>query len=252
MGAQAGVRVQVVDLPPDVDTAGAVALVAGLGADPEVDGVFVQFPLPAGVDAVAVAAAIPPGRDVDGSGPTSAFAPAAVVACLELLAPLVAERTGRRVALVGASTGRASSGPSPVFLDALAEALAATGATVVHTDAGQRDWRAVSRSADVVVSAAGVGRSVTAACVRPGAIVVDAGVSRVDGIVVGDVDVASVAEVAAAVVPSPGGLGPMTVALLLEHTVAAARSRRVTQPVVHQPVVHQPVVHQPAVDPPPP
>ncbi len=236
MGLRAQVRVTIERVPADVDTAGAVAAVAALADDDEVDGLFVQFPLPAGVDGRVVADAIPPARDVDGSGPDAAFGPAAVGACLQLLAPVVGERTGRCVALVASAEGRAASGPSPVFLDRLAAAFAAGGATVVVTDAGRADWPDASRTADVLVSAAGVPGLVRGQHVRPGAIVVDAGVSRLDGAVVGDVDLASVAEVAGVVVPSPGGLGPMTVAVLLQHTVTAARTGRPPPPPRYQPL----------------
>jgi methylenetetrahydrofolate dehydrogenase (NADP+)/methenyltetrahydrofolate cyclohydrolase len=236
MGERARVRVRIERVPADVDTAGAVAAIAALADDPTVDGLFVQFPLPAGVDERVVAEAIPPTRDVDGSGPDAAYGPAAVDACLQLLAPWVGERAVRCVALVAAAAGRVASGPSPVFLDRLAAAFAAGGATVVVTDAGRPDWPAASRTADVLVSAAGIPGLVTGEHVRPGAIVVDAGVSRVDGAVVGDVDLASVADVAGVVVPSPGGLGPMTVAVLLQHTVTAARTGRPPRPPRYLPL----------------
>jgi methylenetetrahydrofolate dehydrogenase (NADP+)/methenyltetrahydrofolate cyclohydrolase len=220
MAAEAGVVVRVDELPEPVTQEAAEAAVVAAGADEGVDGVFVQFPLPGGLDEAAVLRRIPPGKDVDGPP----LGPAAVHATLVALAAAGVHWPGRRILLLASAGGPARSGPSPTFLDELAASFA--GSPVERSDVGRGDWADACRRAEIVVTAAGVPRLVTSDHLGSGAVVVDAGVSRVDGAVVGDVDVASAVARAGVIVPSPGGLGPLTVEILLHATVIAADARR--------------------------
>jgi methylenetetrahydrofolate dehydrogenase (NADP+)/methenyltetrahydrofolate cyclohydrolase len=200
-------------------------LVRELNGDDEVDGILVQLPLPAQIDEDAIVAAIDPKKDVDGLTPISAgmlahgapgLVPCTPRGVMELLAH-------EGVALEGAAAvvvGRSKLVGVPV-----ARLLLAANATVTMCHSRTRDLDAVCRRADVLVAAVGVPRLLGAEAVKPGAIVIDVGVNRLDEGLVGDVDYESVAEVAAAITPVPGGVGPMTIAMLLSNTLQAARLR---------------------------
>jgi methylenetetrahydrofolate dehydrogenase (NADP+) / methenyltetrahydrofolate cyclohydrolase len=198
---------------------------AAFSAADDVHGVLCQTPLPSGVQLAEVAAAISPAKDVDGANPTSlgrlaagldgAFAPATAGAVLELLHSYDVPLAGRRAVVVGRSTVVGK----PVALLLLAE-----HATVTICHSRTADLAEVCRTADVLVAAAGRPRLVTETHVRPGAVVIDVGTNPTpDGSLVGDVDAAAVRPVAAALTPVPGGVGPVTTALLLRNTVAGAR-----------------------------
>jgi methylenetetrahydrofolate dehydrogenase (NADP+)/methenyltetrahydrofolate cyclohydrolase len=213
----------VVEKPAEPDAVTLARRLAELSADPAVHGIVCQTPLPAGVRLEEVGAAIDPAKDVDGANPTSlgrlagglpAYPPATAAAVLELLRRERVELTGRRVVVVGRSlvVGK------PVALLLLAE-----HATVTVCHSRTRDLAAVCREADVLVAAVGRPRLVDASYVREGAVVIDVGINpTADGGIVGDVAYDEVAAVAAAVTPVPGGVGPVTTALLLRHTVRAA------------------------------
>ncbi|MEJ3656269.1 bifunctional 5,10-methylenetetrahydrofolate dehydrogenase/5,10-methenyltetrahydrofolate cyclohydrolase [Actinomycetes bacterium KLBMP 9759] len=221
--ATVGVDCAVHDLGFDATAETIGARLAELGADPAVHGIILQTPLPAGLDAAELAGRIPPAKDVDGANPESlgrlaaglpAFAPATAEAVLRLLDHHGVELEGREVVVVGRSTVVGK----PVALLALAR-----NATVAVCHSRTRDLAAVTRRAEVLVAAVGRPRMITAEHVAPGAVVVDVGTTPTDGGgLVGDVDVTTVAGVAAGLTPVPGGVGAVTTALLLAHTLDAA------------------------------
>ena len=200
-----------------------------LNADPEVSGIIVQMPLPGHLDAIAAQERISPDKDVDGLHPESAgrllrgdplFVPATPLGCQRLLAAHDVPIAGAHVVVVGRSqlVGR----PLSMLLSRKGKDANAT-VTMCHT--GTRHLAEHTRRADVVVVAAGAPRALTADMVRPGAAVLDVGITRGDdGELVGDVDFDAVAEVAGLITPVPGGIGPMTRAMLLENTLRAART----------------------------
>jgi methylenetetrahydrofolate dehydrogenase (NADP+)/methenyltetrahydrofolate cyclohydrolase len=207
----------------DPDRATIEGRLEALSADPAVHAVVCQTPLPAGIRLEDVGARIDPAKDVDGANPTSlgrlagglpAFAPATAAAVLEILRREDVPLAGRRVVVVGRSlvVGK------PVALLLLAE-----NATVTVCHSRTADLPGVCREADVLVAAVGRAGLIDASYVREGAVVVDVGINpTADGGIVGDVDAAAVEAVAGALTPVPGGVGPVTTALLLRHTVRAA------------------------------
>jgi len=220
-----GIGCEVTDLGPDAPATQIAATLTALSADPAVHGVILQSPLPAGLRLAELAALIEPGKDVDGANPVSlgrltaglpAFAPATAEAVLQLLDFHGIELAGRRAVVVGRSA---------VVGKPLAQLLLARDATVTICHSRTLDMAAVTREADVLVVATGRAGLITARHVRPGAVVVDVGTNpTADGGLVGDVDADSVAAVAGALSPVPGGLGPVTTAQLLLNTAVAAGS----------------------------
>lgn len=222
----AGIEGRFVDVPgddPQTQTGELTAALHRLNADPSVSGIIVQMPLPAGVGLRAVVDAIDPMKDIDGIHPLNAgllrlgyegFVPATAHAALEIL-----ERSG--AAIAGAEA--VVIGRSPVVGMPVAFMLVKGGATVTVCHSRTRDLAAHTRRADIIVVAAGRPGLVTGAMLKPGAVVIDVGINVVDGHIVGDVDLASAREVAAAITPVPGGVGPLTNALLLAHLVRAAQ-----------------------------
>jgi methylenetetrahydrofolate dehydrogenase (NADP+) / methenyltetrahydrofolate cyclohydrolase len=204
-------------------------LVAELNADDDVDGILVQLPLPAHLDERRIQELIDPAKDVDALNPYTAgrlaigdpsFLSCTPYGVLALLDHAGVETAGTEVVVVGRSNlvGR----PLSVMLT-----LKGRDATVTLAHSRTRDLAAVCRRADVVVAAVGRRDLITADMVKPGATVIDVGTNRGDdGELVGDVDFAAVAEVAGAITPVPGGVGPMTRTMLLQNTLEAARRRR--------------------------
>ncbi|MFL5873037.1 MAG: bifunctional methylenetetrahydrofolate dehydrogenase/methenyltetrahydrofolate cyclohydrolase FolD [Solirubrobacterales bacterium] len=200
-------------------------LVAELNADDAVDGILVQLPLPAHIDEDKIVAAIDPAKDVDGLTPTNAGRLAHgdpnLVSCtprgvMELLAHEGVELEGAEAVVVG----RSKLVGVPV-----ARLLLMANATVTTCHSRTRDLNEVCRRADVLVAAVGVPKLLGAEAVKPGAVVIDVGVNRLEKGLVGDVDYDAAAEVAAAITPVPGGVGPMTIAMLLANTLQAAHQR---------------------------
>jgi methylenetetrahydrofolate dehydrogenase (NADP+) / methenyltetrahydrofolate cyclohydrolase len=222
-GDKAGVEVRIERLADDASADEIRSTLQRLSADPDVHGIIVQVPLPPGVDGVEVAGEIAPEKDVDGANPLSlgrltaglpAFAPATAEAVVRLLDDHGVELSGRRAVVVGRSL---------VVGKPVAMLLLARNATVTICHSRTRDLPAVTREADVLVAAVGRPRMLGAAYVGAGAVVVDVGTSPdEDGKLVGDVDADAVAGRAGALTPVPGGVGPVTTALLLHNTVAAA------------------------------
>lgn len=216
-------------LPAETSQAELLALVDDLDADDAVDGVLVQLPLPGHLDAREVQRRVDPAKDVDALNPVTAgllangeptFLACTPAGVLALLEEAGVELPGAEVVIVGRSTlvGR----PLSIMLT-----LPGRDATVTVAHSRTRDLAAVCRRADVLVVAAGREGLVTADMVRPGAVVIDVGTNRTaDGRLVGDVAFDEVAAVAGAITPVPGGVGPMTVTMLLANTLHAARLRR--------------------------
>jgi methylenetetrahydrofolate dehydrogenase (NADP+) / methenyltetrahydrofolate cyclohydrolase len=199
-------------------------LMRELNADPGVHGILLQLPLPAHLDQDEFIGLIDPAKDVDGLTPLNAgllmqgreeaVAPATPQGVIELLREAGAGLEGARAVVLGRSI---------LVGKPLAQLLLAANATVTHCHSRTRDLPAVCREADVLVAAVGSPRLVTADMVREGAVVIDVGTNRTDAGLVGDVDFDSVKEKARAITPVPGGVGPMTRAMLLVNTVTAAR-----------------------------
>jgi methylenetetrahydrofolate dehydrogenase (NADP+)/methenyltetrahydrofolate cyclohydrolase len=222
---EAGMRSVHHDLAAETTQEELLDLVARLGADDDVDGILVQLPVPDHIDSDAVVATIDPRKDVDGLTPTNAgllangiprLVPCTPAGVIELL-----EHEG--VALEG--TEAVVVGRSRLVGRPLASLLIARSATVTVCHSRTRDLAAVCARADLLVAAVGVPRLIGADAVKPGAVVIDVGMNRTEEGLLGDVDFAAVSAVASAITPVPGGVGPMTIAMLMVNTLAAARAR---------------------------
>lgn len=223
----AGLDAKTIRLPASTDEAELLAAVARLNADPAVDGILVQLPLPSHISPRAVIEAIDPAKDVDGFHPlnagrladgTGALVPCTPRGVMKLLAAARVPLRGARAVVLGRSAivGR------PV-----ASLLLAADATVTVAHSRTADVAGECRRADVLVAAVGRPEMVRGDWVRPGAAVIDVGINRLpDGRLVGDVAFAEVVGHAGAITPVPGGVGPMTIACLLENTLTAALRRR--------------------------
>ena len=235
-----GIDSEVVAVPATATTAELVALVQAIARDTHgpADGILVQLPLPSHVDTVAVLDAVPPDRDVDGFHPENAgllsqgrprFIPCTAAGVQRMLIDAEIQTAGKHVVIVGRSdiVGKplalllASRPPVGCPPDGTGGCDATV--TICHSRSG--DIAAMTRQADIVVAAVGRPKLITAAMVKPGAAVIDVGINRVDGSLVGDVDYEAVREVAGWISPVPGGVGPMTVAMLLANTLLAAELR---------------------------
>jgi methylenetetrahydrofolate dehydrogenase (NADP+)/methenyltetrahydrofolate cyclohydrolase len=197
-------------------------LIHALGEDPEVSGILLQLPVPAPLDGPELTALIPPGKDVDGLTPLSAGRLAQGLPGLRPCTPLgVLELLDRHgVALEGAEA--VVVGRSDLVGKPLAALLLSRNATVTICHSRTRELEEVCRRAEVLIAAVGAPRLIGAGHVRPGAAVIDVGMNRVEGRLCGDVDFDAVAPVAGLLTPVPGGVGPMTIAMLLRNTLRAA------------------------------
>src|SRR6188474_2549955 len=221
----AGIEARDVRLPADTSEADVLALVSELNADDEIDGILVQLPLPSHIDETRVTYAVAPHKDVDGFHPVNAgnlylgtplHIPATPAGCMALLEEYGVDPKGKNAVVIGRSeiVGR----PAAML-------LLQAHATVTICHSRTVDLGGEVKRADIVVAAVGVPGIVTADMVKPGAAVLDVGLTRTDEGIRGDV-AAEVADVAGHLTPMPGGTGPMTIALLLESAVRAARYRR--------------------------
>jgi methylenetetrahydrofolate dehydrogenase (NADP+)/methenyltetrahydrofolate cyclohydrolase len=221
-----GVRSLMFRMPEATTQADLLAKVAELNHDPDIDAILVQLPLPAGLDEQAVIDAIDPDKDVDGFSPVSvgrlwaneptvvASTPYGIMALLDAYDIDVA---GKRVVIIGRSN---------IVGRPLAGLMVNHDATVTIAHSKTRDLKQLAKEADILVVAVGVPHFIGADAVKPGAVVIDVGISRgADGKLLGDVDEAAVAPIASAITPVPGGVGPMTIASLMAQTVTLAKRR---------------------------
>jgi methylenetetrahydrofolate dehydrogenase (NADP+)/methenyltetrahydrofolate cyclohydrolase len=234
--ARVGIDAEVVRVPAATDTQALVSLVQSIARDEQgpADGILVQLPLPAHVDTVAVLDAVPPDRDVDGFHPENAgllsqgrarFIPCTAAGVQRMLLDAGIETAGRHAVIIGRSD---------IVGKPLALLLSAKGpggdATVTICHSRSADMPAITRQADILVAAVGRPGLVTADMVKPGAAVIDVGINRIAASdstsrLVGDVDFDAVREIAGWITPVPGGVGPLTVAMLLANTALAAELR---------------------------
>jgi methylenetetrahydrofolate dehydrogenase (NADP+)/methenyltetrahydrofolate cyclohydrolase len=221
--AEAGFAVQTLHLPVGTSREELAGVVRDLNADPGVHGILVQLPLPSGLDPDAIVAAIAPDKDVDGLHPanvaalwsgTGGLVPCTPAGCIELLDRHGIELAGARAVVIGRSM---------LVGKPLAALLLARNATVTLCHSRTRELPALAREADVLVAAVGRPELVRGDWIRPGACVLDVGINRgAGGQLVGDVAFDEALEVAGAITPVPGGVGPMTIAMLLANTARAA------------------------------
>jgi methylenetetrahydrofolate dehydrogenase (NADP+)/methenyltetrahydrofolate cyclohydrolase len=223
---EAGFRTFDHHLPESTSEGELLALVAALNANPEVDGILVQLPLPPAVDARRVLLAVDPAKDVDGFHPENLgrllMGQPRFVACTPFGIMKLIEEAG--VALAGADA--VMVGRSNIVGKPMAALLIAADATVTVCHSKTRDLPGVIGRADLVVAAIGRPEMIKGAWIKPGAVVIDVGMNRLaSGKLAGDVEFAAAAERAAAITPVPGGVGPMTIAMLLANTLISARRR---------------------------
>jgi len=224
---RAGIRFTLHTPGGDSTTSEILDLCARISEDPDVDGMLVQLPLPRQIDSAAVLEAVPAAKDADGfhplnlgrlaAGAAARVVPGTPLGCMELLRRSGVPIAGSRAVVVGRSVivGR------PVAL-----LLVNADATVTVCHSKTRDLAGVCREADILIAAIGRPGMITGEYVKPGAAVIDVGTSPVDGQLRGDVDRASVEPIAGWLTPVPGGVGPMTIAMLLRNTLALARAHR--------------------------
>jgi methylenetetrahydrofolate dehydrogenase (NADP+)/methenyltetrahydrofolate cyclohydrolase len=225
--AEVGIRSIEHRLAADSSEAALLALVAALNADPEVSGILVQLPLPPGLDARKLIAAIDPDKDVDGFHPMNAgrlatglpgFVPCTPLGCMRLLETTVGDVSGANALVVGRSN---------IVGRPMAALLLGASATVTVAHSKSRDLAGLVAAAEIVVAAIGRPQAIRGAWIRPGAAVIDVGINRITGAdgrsrLVGDVEFETAAARAGHITPVPGGVGPMTIACLLENTLKAA------------------------------
>ena len=232
--ADVGIRSEQVDLPAYVTEHELLATIRRLNRDPEIHGIIVQLPLPDHLPELDIQRAILPEKDVDGLHPSNigmmvrrgpCFLPATPYGIVELLLRCDVPLEGAEVTIVG--YGELVGAPLSVMLT---QNSVRGNATVTSTHIRTLDLRAHTLRADILVAAAGVPQLIGADMVKPGATVVDVGVHRTEHGLVGDVRFDEVAEVAGAISPVPGGVGPMTVAMLLVNTVQAAEAQAYGRP----------------------
>jgi len=224
--ADVGIRSEQVDLPSYVTEHELLATIRRLNRDPEIHGILIQLPLPSHLHELEVQRVMDPQKDVDGLHPwnvgmmvrgESTYQPATPYGIVELLLRCGVPLQGAEVCVVG--YGDLVGAPLAIML---AQDSIRGNATVTIAHERTRDVAEKTRRADILVAAAGVPELITGDMIKPGAAVVDVGVHRTDDGLVGDVNFAEAVEVAGAITPVPGGVGPMTVAMLMVNTVAAA------------------------------
>jgi methylenetetrahydrofolate dehydrogenase (NADP+)/methenyltetrahydrofolate cyclohydrolase len=212
-------------LDADTSEADLLALVDRLNVDPAVDGILVQLPLPRHIDADKVITRIDPDKDVDGFHPINAgrlavgiegFVPCTPLGCLKLLRTQLGDLTGKSAIVIGRSN---------IVGKPMAMLLLGDSCTVTIAHSRTADLPALVAGADIVIAAVGRANMVKGEWLKAGATVIDVGINRTDAGLVGDVDFASAREVAGAITPVPGGVGPMTIACLIRNTLVSAARR---------------------------
>ncbi|TBU97824.1 bifunctional methylenetetrahydrofolate dehydrogenase/methenyltetrahydrofolate cyclohydrolase FolD [Stutzerimonas kirkiae] len=226
---ETGIRSLERRLPAETSAEALLAVIAELNADPLVNGILVQLPLPGHIDETRVLQAIDPHKDVDGfhsenvgglSQGRPVLTPCTPAGCMRLLRDTLGDLSGKHAVVIGRSN---------IVGKPMAALLLAANCTVSVLHSRSRDAQALSRQADIVVAAIGRPRMIGADWIKPGAVVIDVGINRIEedgrNRLVGDVDFDAVLPVASAITPVPGGVGPMTIALLMHNTVTAARQQ---------------------------
>ena len=212
-------------LAADTPQAELIALIAALNADPAIDGILVQLPLPPQIDERIVTMAIDPDKDVDGFHPVNAgrlatglhgFVPCTPYGCLMLLKDQLGDLSGRDAVVIGRSN---------IVGKPMAQLLIRESCTVTIAHSRTRDLSSIVKRAEIVVAAVGQPGMIKGEWIRPGAVVIDVGINRTADGLVGDVDFAGAGSVASAITPVPGGVGPMTIACLLRNTLISAHRR---------------------------
>ena len=227
-----GIHSRMVRRPADTSTTELLALLNELNSDPAVNGILVQLPLPAQIDTQKVLDAVSPLKDVDAFAPENVgllvqgrprFLPCTPHGVMQILARYGHTVAGKQVVVVGRSdiVGKPLANMLLQRDIGLGRNYANATVTVCHSQS--TDLAAITRGADILVAAVGRARLITANMVKTGAVVIDVGINRVGDILVGDVDFGPVAEVAMAITPVPGGIGPLTIAMLLRNTLTAAK-----------------------------
>ncbi len=232
---RAGIKSQLHRMPAESTTEEVLRLVCQLNEDPDVSGILVQLPLPSAVDTQVVLDAVSPLKDVDAFHPENVglisqgrphFLPCTPHGIVQMLKRYDLHTRGKHVVIVGRSdiVGK----PMALMLAnrdiGLGPDMANATVTICHSQTA--DLKAITRQADILVAAIGQPEFITAEMVKPGAIVVDVGINRTDDGLVGDVDYKDVASVASYLTPVPGGVGPLTVTMLLDNTLAAAEHQQ--------------------------
>lgn len=225
--ADTGIRSLEFRMPAETTQQQLLAKIAELNADESVDGILVQLPLPKQINADAVISAIDPAKDVDGFHVANAgalvtgkqgFVPCTPFGVMRLIEKSGVNPRGKSAVIVGRSN---------IVGKPMALLLLAADATVTVAHSCTPDLSAVTRNADILVAAVGRAKLIKADMVKPGAVVIDVGMNRDEnGKLCGDVDFAEVNEIAGSITPVPGGVGPMTIAMLMQNTVLAAQMRR--------------------------
>ncbi|MBU3720685.1 MAG: bifunctional methylenetetrahydrofolate dehydrogenase/methenyltetrahydrofolate cyclohydrolase FolD [Burkholderiaceae bacterium] len=223
---EAGIRSQLIEKPETLTESELLAIIESLNHDPQVDGILVQLPLPKHIDAHRVIEAIAADKDVDGFHISNAgalmtgrplFQPCTPYGVIKMLESIDAPIWGSHAVICGASN---------IVGKPMAMMLLARGATVTVCNSKTRNLEEHTRRADILVAAVGRANMISADMVKPGAIVIDVGINRLpDGKLAGDVDFPAVSQVASAITPVPGGVGPMTIAMLLVNTLESAERR---------------------------
>ena len=225
-----GFKSETIRLPAETSEADVLGRVAWLNGREDIDGILVQLPLPPQLNTLRVMAAVDPGKDVDGlhalnagrlTQGSRALIPCTPMGCLKIIKSVIPDLTGCHAVVIGASN---------IVGKPMAALLLEENATVTQTHIHTRDTQFICRGADILVSAVGKPGLVRGAWIKPRAVVIDVGTSRVeqpDGTVLtkGDVDFDEAVKVAGAITPVPGGVGPMTIACLMENTLIAAKAR---------------------------
>jgi methylenetetrahydrofolate dehydrogenase (NADP+)/methenyltetrahydrofolate cyclohydrolase len=233
--AELGIFSEMHVLPEATSEADLLALIAKLNSDPRLHGILVQAPQPKHISEAKIYSAVSPEKDVDGFHPvnvgklmlgdTTGFRPCTPAGIVELLARSNVETGGAEVVVLG--RGNIVGKPMAAMLCQKGKNANAT-VTICHS--GTRDIKSHCLRADILIAAMGVPEFVKAGMVKPGAVVIDVGVNRVDGKIVGDVDFAAVSKIAGKITPNPGGVGPMTIAMLMQNTVHATELSLNSQP----------------------
>lgn len=223
-----GIDSPLIELPASITTGELLAEVQMLNADPSVDGILIQLPLPEHVGENAVLDAIDPSKDVDGFHPSNVaalwlgrpcFVPCTPLGVIKLIESTGIDIKGKNAVVVGRSN---------IVGKPVAKLLLDRNATVTIAHSRTVDLASVTRQADILVAAVGRPRMITADMIKPGAVVIDVGINRTaDGKLAGDVDFEAVSQVAGFITPVPGGAGPMTIAMLMENTLQAFYSHSI-------------------------